>query len=109
MWKDYFAQYKAAGWQEYWSRGWCRVEAMLAAVKAVKAGRAALFGGALRTSLLAGRRPHVLFGTKELVRLKGIDWWERQTYQLSGAVDAKRERDIYEQMLVEMATVEPPR
>ena len=40
---------------------------MLAAVKAVKAGRADLFGGALRTSLLAGRRPHVLFGTKELV------------------------------------------
>ena len=63
---DLFAQYQAAGWQEYWSRGWCRVEAMAAAVKPVAVGRAELFCGSLQVAMLAQRRPHVLFGTKEL-------------------------------------------
>ena len=65
-WKDPFAQYLAPGWQEYWKRGWCRVEAMLAAVKPVTEGRAALFRGAMSAALQAHRRPHALFGTKEL-------------------------------------------
>ena len=63
---NWFDQYLAPGWKEYWSRGWCRVEAMLAAVKPVAAGRAELFRGAMRVHLLGGHRPHVLFGTKEL-------------------------------------------
>ena len=65
---NWFDQYLAPGWKEYWSRGWCRVEAMLAAVKPVAAGRAELFRGAMRVHLLGGHRPHVLFGTKELER-----------------------------------------
>ena len=63
---NWFDQYLAPGWKEYWSRGWCRVEAMLAAVKPVAAGRAELFRGAMKVHLLGGHRPHVLFGTKEL-------------------------------------------
>ena len=63
---NWFVEYLAAGWKEYWSRGWCRVEAMCAAVKPVDEGRAELFRGAVKVQLLAGHRPHVLFGTKEL-------------------------------------------
>ena len=63
---NWFDEYLAPGWKEYWSRGWCRVEAMLAAVKPVAAGRAELFRGAMKVHLLGGHRPHVLFGTKEL-------------------------------------------
>ncbi|MEC7233350.1 MAG: hypothetical protein VXW31_10435, partial [Planctomycetota bacterium] len=66
-WSNHFEQYKAAGWTEYWSRAWCRVEAMLAAVKPVvdHAERATLFRGAMGNAIAAGRRPWALFGTKE--------------------------------------------
>lgn len=67
LWSDYFAEYCASGWQEYWSRGWCRVEAMIAAVRPVADGRAALYRGAMAAALDAGRRPHLLFGAKEQV------------------------------------------
>ena len=63
---NWFEQYLAEGWKEYWSRGWCRIEAMCAAVKPVDEGRAELFRGAVKVQLLAGHRPHVLSGTKEL-------------------------------------------
>ena len=66
-WSNHFEQYKAAGWTEYWDRAWCRVEAMLAAVKPVvdHAERATLFRGAMGNAIAAGRRPWALFGTKE--------------------------------------------
>ena len=53
VWRDYFSEYQAAGWQEYWSRSWCRVEALLAAVQPVAdpAARAALFRGSLSAAL----------------------------------------------------------
>lgn len=67
IFSNWYDDYKAQGWQEYWSRAWCRVEAMLAAVKAVlnKEERSAMFRGTLAQALKAGRRPHVLYGTKE--------------------------------------------
>ena len=66
-WSNEFEEYKAAGWTEYWGRAWCRVEAMLAAVKPVvdHAERATLFRGAMGNAIAAGRRPWALFGTKE--------------------------------------------
>ena len=66
-WTNHFEQYKAAGWIEYWSRAWCRVEAMLAAVKPVvnHAARAKLFRGAMGNAIAAGRRPWAVYGTKE--------------------------------------------
>ncbi len=64
--------YKAEAWREYWSRAWCRVEAMLGAAYPVTDAeqRAALFRGGLRTALLAGRRPHLLYGSKEVAENK---------------------------------------
>ncbi len=64
----WFVAYRAAAWQEYWERAWCRVEAMLGAAYPVDdhEGRAALFRGGLHSALLAGRRPHTLYGSKEL-------------------------------------------
>ena len=63
----WFMAYKAVAWQEYWRRAWCRVEAMLGAAYPVDnhEDRAALFRGGLHSALLAGRRPHLLYGTKE--------------------------------------------
>ena len=66
---EIFDGYGAAGWKEYWGRGWCRVEAMLAAVKPRLDGRGTLFRGAL-----GNRRPHVIFGTRELMGLGGPDF-----------------------------------
>ena len=65
---NWFDEYLAEGWKDYWSRGWCRVEVMLASVKPVAEGRAELFRGQMKVHLLGGHRPHVLFGTKELER-----------------------------------------
>ena len=70
----WLVDYKAAAWTEYWTRGWCRVEAMLGAAYPVDDGerRAAFFRGGLKTALLAGRRPHLLYGTKEQVMRDSI-------------------------------------
>lgn len=68
-----FEGYKAKAWQDYWSRSWCRVEAMVAAVMPIPEFelRATCFNpGGLRNSCSAGRRPHFLFGTKELETLR---------------------------------------
>lgn len=65
---DLFAGYQAEAWQEYWSRGWCRVEALMASTVPVLDGenRAEVFNrGALSSALKSGRRPHFVFGTKE--------------------------------------------
>jgi len=65
--------YRAAHWREYWGRAWCRVEAFLAAVVPPPMGtgtfqdRSKHFKGGLQKGLADGRRPHVIFGTKELV------------------------------------------
>ena len=50
-----------------WRRAWCRVEAMLGAAYPVDdcEARANRFCGGLRNALLAGRRPHLLYGDKE--------------------------------------------
>ena len=85
--------YAAAGWTEYWSRAWCRIESFLAAnmprpdagaaeaaadgaTEAAVGGpvvassdslRAANFRGTLLgLAIAAGRRTHMLYGTKEL-------------------------------------------
>ena len=34
-WGDIFRHYHAEGWKEHWTRAWCRLEAMLAAMKPV--------------------------------------------------------------------------
>mmetsp|Transcript_59587 Transcript_59587/g.141783 ORF Transcript_59587/g.141783 Transcript_59587/m.141783 type:complete len:461 (+) Transcript_59587:135-1517(+) len=66
---DLFQGYLAPAWKEYWGRAWCRTEALLAATAPLHDGtrRAEIFGhGALYKALQAGRRPHFLYGTKEL-------------------------------------------
>ena len=62
--------YQAAGWQQYLNRGWCRVEMMLNAAFGVDMpeDRAKSFNGKLKLSLIAGRRPHVIFGTREMAQ-----------------------------------------
>ena len=66
---DRFNGYKAKAWKEYWERAWCRLEALLAAVTPVQdnTARSKLFNtGALQSACQSGRRPHFVFGTKEL-------------------------------------------
>lgn len=64
------ADYKAEAWQEgYLHRAWCRVEMLYSAYVPLRshAGvkRNSKFRAALRTSLDAGRRAHMLYGTRE--------------------------------------------
>lgn len=70
---DYFAQYKAPAWVNYWQRAWCRVEAMLAASEPFESDaargqtdRASLFRGVLRAAISTGRRPHGIYGNKQV-------------------------------------------
>mmetsp|Transcript_29393 Transcript_29393/g.49611 ORF Transcript_29393/g.49611 Transcript_29393/m.49611 type:complete len:353 (-) Transcript_29393:732-1790(-) len=66
-----FADYQADGWKKddnsYLKRGWCRLEMLYAANLPVKFSmqKGASFKGAFRTSLVAGRRPHYIFGTQD--------------------------------------------
>ena len=57
--------------RRYVSRGWCRLEAFLGANLPFMEERAELLGGALRGAADEKRRPHVLFGTREME--KGLD------------------------------------
>jgi len=75
QWDDCFAEYQAAEWKNYWSRSWCRLEALLAAVLPLEGDpveRASQFpNGALRNALAAGHRPHIVYGSKELEEKRG--------------------------------------
>ena len=54
---NWYDEYLAEGWKEFWTRGWCRVEAMLTAVEPVHEGRAELFRGVMKVRLLGDHRP----------------------------------------------------
>jgi hypothetical protein len=65
---DAFSDYKAPGFTEYLGRGWCSLEMFLNAnIPFDVARRKHLFGGELRQVMSEEmRRPHLLFGTREL-------------------------------------------
>lgn len=60
--------YEASGWREYLERAWCRVEMMMAAAYPVADAeqRSGLFRAHLQAALREGRRPHAIFGDREL-------------------------------------------
>jgi len=69
--KNAILEYKAAAWQDYWLRAWCRVEAFLGSVSPLvedhgASSRSSHFQAGLHAAFAAGRRGHVIFGTKEL-------------------------------------------
>ena len=71
MVSDWFVEYAAPAWYEYLTRAWCRVEMMIASNRPVlDVSRASLFRGGLQSAIAAKRRPHVLFGHKELTMSK---------------------------------------
>jgi hypothetical protein len=72
VWTDHYKQYQAKAWQVYWSRAWCATEAMSAACMPVVPSakkRGAVFrqGGAIWAAVSQGRRPHIVYGTKQSV------------------------------------------
>ena len=67
-----FDEYKSPAWNgndyAYLSRGWCRVEMLYAAnipLEKDSAARMTKFKAGLLSSMQAGRRPHLLYGTNE--------------------------------------------
>ena len=69
---NWFEQYKSPAWNgndyAYLNRGWCRVEMLYAAnipLENVNALRLGHFKAGLLSSAQAGRRPHLLYGTRE--------------------------------------------
>jgi hypothetical protein len=58
--------YKAPGFQDYFSRAYIRLDMFFNANMPVDKRRAKLFGGRLRNEISEGRRPHLVFGTREL-------------------------------------------
>ena len=67
-----FDEYKSPAWNgndyAYLNRGWCRVEMLYAAnipLEKDSAARIDKFKAGLFSSVQAGRRPHLLYGTKE--------------------------------------------
>jgi hypothetical protein len=80
-WSDFYEQYLSPGWtggeDSYWIRPWCRIEATFAAVTPLASEEEswrrkakALEGRPLGSMMASGRRPHLLFGTKELEELR---------------------------------------
>ena len=74
---DWLVDYKAQAWngssESHWQRAWCRLEASISAVtplptddEAWKQKCKALEHHALGYMMKCGRRPHILFGTKEM-------------------------------------------
>jgi hypothetical protein len=67
--KDPFTDYKAPGFIEYLSRGWCRLEMFFNANMPVISQRRKYFGGKLGQFMdEKKRRPHLVFGTREQER-----------------------------------------
>jgi hypothetical protein len=65
--KDVFTDYRAKPFTEYLDRGWCLLEMFFGAYLPLSAGRAKLFGGKLQEVMVKElRRPHLLFGTREM-------------------------------------------
>jgi len=66
-WTNFFTQYQAKAWAEYWRRGWVLVEVFLSCVKPTPGHeeRSQHFRGILGRTLAHGRRPHLLHGSKE--------------------------------------------
>ena len=67
-----FIAYEAANWNKgdyaYINRAWCRMELFYAAFVTIRADsneRASKFVGGLRYACSIGRRPHILYGTRE--------------------------------------------
>ena len=72
IWSNIFDEYKSPAWNgndyAYLNRGWCRVEMLYAAnipLEKDSAARMTKFKAGLPSSMQAGRRPHLLYGTKE--------------------------------------------
>ena len=69
---NWFEQYKSPAWNgsdyAYLNRGWCRVEMLYAAnipLENTSDARLVCFKAGLLSSAQVGRRPHLLYGTKE--------------------------------------------
>ena len=69
---NWFDEYKSPAWNgndyAYLNRGWCRVEMLYAAnipLEKDSAARMTKFKAGLLSSMQAGRRPHLLYGTRE--------------------------------------------
>ena len=72
IWSNKFDEYKSPAWNgndnAYLNRGWCRVEMLYAAnipLERDSAARTTKFKAGLLSSMQAGRRPHLLYGTRE--------------------------------------------
>lgn len=68
--EGFFVDYKAKAWNAevygYLNRGWCRLEMFYAANIPVRASpKENLFTAGLKFAAKAGRRPHVLYGSRE--------------------------------------------
>ena len=65
--EDGFKDYKADAFADYLSRGWCRLEMFFNANIPFDSSRSRLFGGELaRVMREEKRRPHLVFGTREM-------------------------------------------
>jgi hypothetical protein len=72
---NWYKEYGSPGWNQgdhaYLNRSWCRVEMYFAAnvpLNPSDAVRVSNFKAALLSSIQAGHRPHILFGSCELKR-----------------------------------------
>lgn len=71
-WRGMFVAYEAKAWRHgdyaYLNRAWCRVEMFFAAnipLRPDTLDRARNFEAGLKVAILSGRRPHILYGSRE--------------------------------------------
>ena len=113
-----FEQYKSPAWNgsdyAYLSRGWCRVEMLYAAnipLENDSAARADRFKAGLLGSVREGRRPHLLYGTREhkLVRYNPIQlppmqnsWFDNYN-PVNGKLTKESDRAEIQRLVAEIA------
>ena len=98
-----YEDYKSPAWNIYLSRGWTRVEMLYAAnipLENDKADRASeKFKAGLLSSINEGRRPHLLYGTKEYIYQNPpihlppmVDSWFDKYHPMKGKLTKETDR-----------------
>ena len=115
VWTNIFDEYKSPAWNgtdyAYLNRSWCRVEMLYAAnipLEKDSAARMTKFKAGLLSSMQAGRRPHLLYGTREYVGYNPMQLpplqnsWFDDYNPVKGKLTKESDREKIQQLVIDI-------